>query len=132
MYDFIIHFDFVIFHRLCRSQLKECFFILIRSILCSGLFLRINIIAMKQVRSDLTAVIDCTLRDKYQHNFSFYRVRAINEMLYGHFSSSTYLDLCEARTYSDDAEYLRRIYYLLSPTGREELMPRIKMCCGMI
>jgi hypothetical protein len=97
---------------------KNVFLLLLEAFLRSGLFLRINIIAMKQVRSDLTAVIDCTLRDKYQNNFSFYRVRAINEMLYGHFSSSTYLDLCEARTYSDDGEYLRRIYYLLSPTGR--------------
>ena len=85
---------------------------------------------MTPVDSGLTAAIACTLRDKYEDSFSFYRVRAINEMLYGHASNSTCLGLCEARAYSDDSEYLRRVYHLLSPTGREELMPRIGMCCG--
>jgi predicted glycoside hydrolase/deacetylase ChbG (UPF0249 family) len=66
----------------------------------------------------LIKVVEARLTQKYQHPFAFYRVKPINEMLFGHYHRKTHIDLCDVRTYADETEFMRRTYYYNTVSGR--------------
>jgi hypothetical protein len=62
--------------------------------------------------------------------FHFYQVKPINEILVGNYDSTTCIELNDLRTLIDDTEFLRRVYFYRTLTGRSEIDHRIKLCAG--
>jgi hypothetical protein len=57
-------------------------------------------------------------------------VRPINEVLNGNYDSTACIEINDLRALIDDTEFLRRLYFYRTLTGRSEIDHRIKLCAG--
>lgn len=57
-------------------------------------------------------------------------MKPINEILVGNYDSPTCIALNDLRALIDDTEFLRRLYFYRTLTGRSEINHRIKLCAG--
>lgn len=63
---------------------------------------------------------------------NFYKGKEINQILSMDSRYPIYMDFCDTRFISEEFEYLKRVYYYKTTSGKPELPQRMKMICCTI
>lgn len=61
---------------------------------------------------------------------NFFKVKEINQIISMEPHYFSYMNFCDSRILSEDIEYLKRMYYYRSSSGKPEIEHRMKLISG--